>query len=76
MELRPLIDDDTRFQTLVNRCTKMSYLLGVATGGIYHLIHDETVPYCQKEPLSRLLEMLHKGCDELYYNHYEAKVKE
>lgn len=56
------------------RCSKMSYLLGVATGGIYNIIHDEAAANFQKEPLLNLLALLEKGIDELYYPKYEVKV--
>lgn len=55
------------------RSAKMSYLLGIAIGGIYNIIQDETSDNFQKEPLLNLLGMLQKGINELYYSQDEKR---
>ncbi len=64
--------NDEKLEELFNRAAKMSYLLGIATGGMLQLLMDSTIPNCQKESLSRLLEQIHKGIDELYYKDGET----
>ncbi len=64
--------NDEKLEELFNRTGKMSYLLGMATGGMFHLLSDDRIANCQKEPLSRLLTELYKGIDELYYKDGET----
>lgn len=54
-------------QDLINRCTKMSFLLGLAMGALSDVMRDTTIANFQKEYISHALQDLYKGIDELYY---------
>lgn len=36
-------------QELIDRCAKMSFLLGLVTGGLLEFVRDEKIAYYQKE---------------------------
>ncbi len=55
-------------QELINRCNKMSFLLGLALGSLTEIIRIETLPNCTKQPVVDALNQLMKGIEELYYS--------
>ena len=55
-------------EQLIEKCTKISLLLGMATGCLLELVRDERVPMFQKQPLIELLTRLSTGIDQIYYN--------
>ena len=52
---------------LMRRCDKMSFLLGLATAGLFHIVGNDDRPVYMKEPLVNLLNRLMDGVDELFY---------
>lgn len=54
-------------QELINRCTRMSIMLGMVTGFLLEVIRDERLPYFMKEPLYELLSRITKGIDDIIY---------
>lgn len=52
---------------LVMRASKMSFLLGLATGGLSELIRLDLRPQEQKQPTIDLLNKLMEGVGQLYY---------
>ena len=55
-------------QELIDRCTRMSLILGMVTGCLLELIRDDRLPNIMKEPLYELLTRVTNGIDELFYN--------
>lgn len=55
-------------QELIDRCTRMSLMLGMVTGCLLELIRDDRLPNIMKEPLYELLTRVTNGIDELFYN--------
>jgi hypothetical protein len=55
-------------QELIDRCTRMSLILGIVTGCLLELIRDDRLPNIMKEPLYELLTRVTNGIDELFYN--------
>ena len=54
-------------QELIDRCAKMSFLLGLVTGGLLEFLRDTAIPNYQKEPMLELLTRVTNGIEELYY---------
>ena len=54
-------------QELINRCTRMSIMLGMVTGCLLELIRDDRLPNIMKEPLYELLTRMNKGIDDIIY---------
>ena len=55
-------------QELINRCTRMSIMLGMVTGCLLELIRDDRLPNLMKEPLLELLTRVTTGIDDLIYD--------
>lgn len=55
-------------QELINRCTRMSIMLGMVTGCLLELIRDDRLPNIMKEPLIELLTRVTTGIDDLIYD--------
>ena len=54
-------------QELINRCTRMSIMLGMVTGCLLEVIRDDRLPNFMKEPLYELLTRITKGIDDIIY---------
>ena len=54
-------------QELINRCTRMSIMLGMVTGCLLEITKDYRLPNFMKEPLYELLERVTKGIDDIIY---------
>lgn len=52
---------------LINKCTKMSFLLGMTISAL-EFISDGDLPMDKKQPIADLLNRLNIGVDELCYN--------
>lgn len=57
----------SNYEDVVSRCNKMSFLLGLATGGLSELIRLDLRPQEQKQPTIDLLNKLMLGVEQLYY---------
>lgn len=57
----------SQLDELIDRCNRMSYLLGLCTGCLLELIGDSSIPNFQKEKLQDLLSRLYPSIDELFY---------
>lgn len=53
---------------LMDKCTRMSILLGMVTGVLIEVVRDDRLPNILKQPLFELLTRVTNGVDELYYN--------
>ncbi len=59
----------TENEELIERCNKMSFYLGILTGGLYELLSsDYKLLDYQKKHISDLLDKVTKGINELYYS--------
>lgn len=54
-------------QELINRCTRMSIMLGMVTGCLLEVIRDNRLPNFMKEPIYDLLTRLNNGIDDIIY---------
>jgi hypothetical protein len=59
-------------QELINRCTRMSIMLGMVTGCLSELIRDDRLPNIMKEPLYELLTRVTKDIDDIIYENKTA----
>lgn len=56
------------YDELLERCNKMSFLLGIVTGCLIEFTKDKTLSKVEKKPMMDLLRRVSYGIDELYYN--------
>lgn len=56
-------------EELIVRCNKMSFYLGILTGGLYELLNsDHKLLDYQKRHIEVLLNRVTEGLQELYYS--------
>ncbi len=58
---------------LTIRCQEMSFLLGIATGGLIGIINSTDQNFVEKKLLINLLDKLIKGIDKIYYSKKNEK---
>lgn len=57
----------SHYDDVVSRCNKMSFLLGLATGGLSEVIRIDRRPQAEKQATLDLLNKLMEGVEQLYY---------